>query len=128
MNNNELRIGNLVTIEPNKEYKQVVDVLCDGVNTLDIEGANYAFVHPIDLTEDMLSKIGFTKSKWMEGRWDLPNGDEMSQFHICPLNDRFVFRGLGMSIVYVDTVHHLQNIIFVITGKELDVTPLLNHK
>jgi len=37
------------------------------------------------------------------------------------MKGRFVFRGLGMSVTYVDTLHHLQNLVYAVSGEELEV-------
>jgi len=70
----------------------------------------------IQLTENILLDCGMHKSIWSATRFIF--NDE--QFHIDILNGRFVFRGLGMSVVYVDFLHDLQNIYFAVRRKELE--------
>lgn len=110
---NELRIGNYV-----KQDGELIAGICG--NTLHKFEMGFIKLEPVTLTEEILNSCAeFTTVKWRRGSWVLRH--ENSQFHISKQNDRFVFRGLGMSIVYVDTVHHLQNLVYVNTLKELEI-------
>lgn len=108
---NELRLGNYV-------LKDGKNKIITPFSLFDV----YAFpshFKPIPLTEEILLKCA-SKSIYSKTRFDF-DGIDNGQFHVDTLNDRFVFRGLGMSIVYVDTLHHLQNIYFSVKGKELEI-------
>lgn len=59
----DLRIGNYVNIEPLKEFQTITDVMCDSVNTYQVEGAHYGLIHPIPITEEWLLKFGFEESE-----------------------------------------------------------------
>lgn len=136
---NELRIGNIVTDEFWESFRTKIEV--DSINSkginLSIEDdgnwselaqhfiePEYSFeeLHGIPLTPEILGSIPYLRKNTFDSHiWYV--GREDSQFHVYYREDldRFVFRGLGMSIVYVDTLHHLQNLVFVNTGKELIV-------
>jgi len=116
MKNTELRIGNYVEIYGKVET--IVDVLCDCVNTLNIEGAHYGLVNPIPLTKDWLEKFGFEKTKFessiktLKYEWTsiyFNNGYvEISvSGHSCPVS--------------IQHVHQLQNLYFELTGEELKI-------
>jgi len=110
----ELRIGNLTNIGVVTSINQT-DFIVD-----DKWGSCAVTIEPIPLTEEILLKCGMHKSIWSVTRFVF--NDEQDQFHIDILNDRFVFRGLGMSIVYVDFLHDLQNLYFAVTRKELTIS------
>ncbi|WP_313367383.1 hypothetical protein [Sphingobacterium mizutaii] len=75
---------------------------------------------PIHLSEEVLLKCPeITPDEWRAETWTIR--DPKSQFHIVKMKGRFVFRGLGMSVTYVDTLHHLQNLVYAVSGEELEV-------
>lgn len=122
MRANELRIGNWV----NSQFggiQQVVDVMCDGVNTLKYDGINYEFIDPIPLTEEWLLKFGFEEDGEQfnfkglsieligdDGRWCLYMLDE--------------YHNVESSIALFKHVHQLQNLYFSLTGDELTIKEL----
>lgn len=118
MKSSELRIGNWV-----EKFTDLGDSL--GYST--VLPKEFLAIHtkpervaPIPLTEEILLKCPeITKCTYHEETWRIR--DPKSQFHIVKHNDRFVFRGVGMSVIYVDTLHHLQNLVYVNTLKELEV-------
>lgn len=120
----ELRIGNLIF------YKgDIIPVTMVGLFGIqsDTKGRhiNAKFstgdLHPIPLSEEVLLKCPeIQTSIWMKEVWNIR--DPKSQFHIAKMKGRFLFRGLGMSVVYVDTLHHLQNLVYTVTGEELEVS------
>lgn len=55
----------------------------------------------------------------MSNMWTIR--DPKSQFHLMKKDERFVFRGLVMSVRYVDTLQNLQNLVYVVSGEELEV-------
>jgi hypothetical protein len=120
MKANELRIGNLVRNNLNGEILKPCDVLCDGINTDNIEGLNYGFIEPIPLTEEWLLKFGFTQcenNSWYEKK--IPNLNIMLS---CNLNGRFCIEHKDNIVTIIDccyNVHQLQNIYFALIGEEL---------
>lgn len=73
----------------------------------------------IPLTEKWLTKrLGFTN----ELIPDMYNSPSIN-YHIVKHTDKFIFRGLGASVIEVKTVHHLQNLYYFLTGEELEVKP-----
>jgi len=118
----DLRIGNIVALGSMK--LTVYEIHEDCYYVKDINGSSYknkwADLQPIPLSEDVMLKCPeIQPSTWMAEMWTIR--DPKSQFHIVKMKGRFVFRGLGMSIVYVDTLHHLQNLVYAVTGEELEV-------
>jgi len=122
----ELRLGNWVTYD-NRYFQisMIADVFPE-LNTTEfgIGVVDYNNIQPIPLSEEVLLKCPeIQPSTWMSEMWTIR--DPKSQFHIVKMKGRFVFRGLGMSIVYVDTLHHLQNLVYMVTGEELEINLLL---
>lgn len=114
MKTNELRIGNIVLING---LRTEVSLLV--LKHLIEENIQFT-VEGLKISEKMLFSLGFVPCSFIDNRYDY--GD---QFHIIPHNEKLIFRGLGMSIVEVKTVHHLQNLIFSLTGQELNTSGLL---
>lgn len=118
MKANELRIGNIVLI--NGLRTEVSLLVLKHV----IEENIQFTVEGISLTEEILLKCGMTKNNFRPDRFDF-EGIDNGQFHIDQLNGRFVFRGLGMTIVYVDYLHDLQNLHFACKRNELNTSGIL---
>jgi len=109
----EIRIGNLV-------FRNGGMFTC---NRHSIPDCHFypEYYKAIPLTEEWLLKFGFVADSFDSNRWNYKS--RKSQFHICLSKEQYVFRGVGMSVVIVSTVHHLQNIIYVLTGEELILKP-----
>jgi hypothetical protein len=106
----ELRIGNWVMIDPSNIPQQVVDVMCDSVNTVNVQSAHYGLVDGIPLTEERLLEFGFEK--------------DVSKYNICWfLNHVYIWFVDGKYIneldLPIDYVHQLQNLYFALKGEEL---------
>jgi hypothetical protein len=110
MKNTELRIGNLVEIYGKVE--KVVDVMCDCVNTLNIEGAHYGLVNPIPLTEEWLLNFGFIKNSTSWTNWEKPTAVKEVRVSI---HNKYLFYNGRM----IKFIHQLQNLYFALTGEEL---------
>jgi hypothetical protein len=109
----ELRIGNLVRNNLNGEILKPCDVLCDGINTDNIEGLNYGFIEPIPLTEEWLLKFGF---KWKNFAF------RDGTFTVRYQKEFYVYlsvEGVRPIQIKLDYVHQLQNLYFTLTGEEL---------
>jgi len=113
MKNTELRIGNYVEIYGKVE--KVVDVMCDCVNTLNIEGAHYGLVNPIPLTEGWLEKFGFEKHEFDNV---YPPQYRCKSRLIVVRDGCFVDYGTSVQLKYV---HKIQNLCFELTGEELKI-------
>jgi hypothetical protein len=122
----ELRIGNLVQTE----YEGVIEVVNingEGFDYVDFRKPGFRAigryeiepnVKPIPLTEEWLSKLDF------KGRRDFKWNDKVG-IQIKDGKFYFAFKDLGNvifhSIVEVKSVHHLQNVYYSLTNKELTI-------
>lgn len=125
---NEIRLGNMVEIYKGAKTGfinncQVISITGSSINDYDIDD-----IHGIPLTAEILIKCGFIK-----------DDDLLSDFYILDLGRKF-FRidTKDLSIFYVsdvgmdgiileadiDYLHQLQNLIFILTGNELNIQPL----
>ena len=107
---NELRIGNWIYSTGLHEYKKVRGVmLTESDETLSI------LYKPIPLTEDMLVKCGFECFEFDNGQ---PNQYRFKSRLIVIRDNVFVDYGSDVKIYHL---HTLQNLIFAITGEELNI-------
>lgn len=110
---NELRIGNYVIAKG--EIEKVDDVLLFGINLHhDCWEFEYKDIKPIELTEEILLKCGFSNFSKPQYRWLL--GDfklDIDDFAIC-----FMGNWLDIKICYL---HQLQNLYFALTNTELKI-------
>jgi hypothetical protein len=118
MNENEVRIGNLVTGDGDP-YNRVCVI---GIGEMD-------FIHlfnPIPITAEWLIKLGFKKTQsfglepayWkadkehtFEIEWDSKTGVDF----ICSGAD------IGLLFPHIKYVHQLQNLYFALTGTDLEI-------
>lgn len=121
MNNAELRKNNLLTYK-GKEYF-VMGISSQSVRLFDGKGEDiWVFedeVEPIPLTEEMLVRLGFKKSK----------GKNLKEFilgdfiiYTYPETGIELYYGVGFYIK-IQYVHQLQNLYFTLTGTELTLKP-----
>lgn len=124
----EIRLGNIVEIYKGTKTGfinkcQVTSIIGSSINDYDIDD-----IHEIPLTAEIIIKCGFVKED-----------DLLSDFYILDLGRKF-FRidTKDLSIFYVsdvgmdgiilgadiDCLHQLQNLIFILTGNELNIQPL----
>ena len=131
INQNELRIGNLVmgkhlSVRNTIEVYKIAKVNWNG--SIMVENRISRFeedmeddITPIPLTEELLLKCGFVKRD--DGVYELNVG--RSYLPILQLiNGRFninLYENSGIELPYTPTVHQLQNLYFALTGQELNI-------
>jgi len=115
MKANELRIGNWLKI--NGRTQQVVDCMCDSVNTKFHQGIPFDMIEPIPLSKNILKRLGFYSSGnnfWYRGYdYSVNHTPDKSIFH-----SDFTSPKYGFEVHYV---HQLQNIYFVLFNEELQM-------
>lgn len=137
MKANELRIGNLVnyhivdSLDERKEWDEVSIIDADDIKILD-ENPDDESYSPIPLTGEILLKCCFKKTE--EGYESIINGFRICLSYgkylmWCHYDDKLYLSiddcyGIGSPIEYL---HQLQNLVFVLTGEELNVEQLLNQ-
>jgi len=123
MNQNELRIGNLVYHKDNPLPQKV-----DGLDLYKIQSeyiSEYAMpdhFSPIQLDEEWLLKFGFVKSEGLYNR-------SISDHFYLSVDDKFIVSFMSSGeyvtdnehgdVLSIQYVHQLQNLYFALTGKEL---------
>ncbi|MEJ7735810.1 MAG: hypothetical protein WKF97_00170 [Chitinophagaceae bacterium] len=130
INEKELRIGNLYTTTRNSEImvrgidtenKYVVINPLDAEMEVNLKSPNsiiYEDLHPIELTEQTVLRLGFVRSTSIYMK---VSSDKGAQFEWDEKTNQIVLidcdKGMiGQSIKYV---HQFQNIYYFLTGKEL---------
>ena len=134
MKTNELRIGNYVNIEG--DVIKVKEIYEKGIHYTYGEYESYAtedFIHPIELTEEVLLKIGFEDRK---GYFNYSKvfGDDSDYcdsiyIYYCQRLNHFSFthnivKELDLQIIdlyNIKYLHQLQNAYYCLTGQELEV-------
>lgn len=122
----ELRIGNWVNICVGAGLEQqVIDLMCDCINTKYHECAPFDLIYPIPITHEWFEKFGAVKDKHYNVHYTLPlNGDYgYVMFVKNGDNSYMAFLHIGDSSVLlyedIEYVHQLQNLYFAISGEEL---------
>lgn len=123
---NELRVGNILENGVILEIKQTVvrlKYLYEGKEERTALN-DYQQLEPIRLSEEWLKKLGFEK---------IFETDHRKVFdyyldHRFGYNDNFGFRNINSAVTFVgntfdhiEYVHQLQNLYFILTGKELEL-------
>ncbi len=123
----ELRIGNYLCYTNDSDWKMMVQVVTIGKDFFYAEWDEIYpplkcdTYEPIEITFELLTKIGFidTANNGWGARLELNSTDELAwykQDHSL----RFQTKGSGFTRDFnVKYIHQLQNLFFVITGKEL---------
>lgn len=123
MKANELRIGNYVNIEG--DVVKVKEIYEKSIHYANSEYESFAtedFIQPIELTEEILVKIGFEKFV-KSFRMEL-SGCRLDYFIDKTLyiykkhTNCCLIKDLEIKCEYI---HQLQNSFFLLTGKELEV-------
>ena len=116
MKANELRIGNWVNYfdDGNCSRISVLDHYYCHLN--DASSIDYLMIKPIQLTEEWLLKFGFPEHKsTMDLLWN---------YSVClerRHNELFVVNLDNIHVYQIEYVHELQNLVFALTGKELEI-------
>lgn len=108
----DLRIGNLVDFYG---IETIVDI-----NLLQSFLSKKIELQPIPLTEELLLELGFQCYVFDNGK---PNQFRFKSRLIVIRDNCFVEYGTNVKILYV---HSLQNLIFALLGKELELKPTEN--
>lgn len=118
MKKNELRIGNVLLFH-SKEIK-VTEIHKSGMVHFDEYYPFYSFcghesLKPTSLTEEWLKKFGFEKSE----------GEEFFEWSndktfILQDKEKKYYYPYG-STINIEFVHHFQNLVFALTGEELQI-------
>jgi hypothetical protein len=122
----DLRINNWVKLGTQKDPEQVIDVLCDCINTWNEKCAPYDWVDPIPLNEEWLFKFGFK-----EQESDIPTFAKVfgqiieDDYEHCliinkDIDDNFFVIVMGIKIIF-KYVHQIQNFYFVLSEEELTI-------
>jgi hypothetical protein len=114
MKSNELRIGNWIKLEKNV-YQVEMNDSCGVVGIDKIGLVRLEKCEPIPLTEEWLSKFGFTNEKQGYKHWNL-------DLYFHKDGEWFESDQLPM-FIFLQYVHQLQNLYFASTGAELILKP-----
>lgn len=117
MRSNELRIGNII----GDTLLNTVVVTIDVLKTIDDHTSPIGedgVYKPMPLTEEWLLKFGFKNSKSQDKFFVIDNN-----MGVSTANNEFIFI-MGnfvcqLVLIKLQFVHHLQNLYFALTGKEL---------
>lgn len=105
----DLRIGNWVdTIDG---QLQVIDVMCDSVNTKLHNGLLFDDTDDIPLSEDVLVRCGFTTDRW---GWVIVINDFRLRLDI-----HYSYKLLNENPISIKYLHQLQNLFYAVAGTEL---------
>jgi hypothetical protein len=125
MTANELRQGNLIRWKSTNDIEAVVDIKSSGkyqtINNIRITDAE-----PIPLTEEWLLKMGFEKD-YQDDYMMVWRGVTF-YFRI---SDKSLRRDFGIktkiSIINIEYVNQLQNLFYLLTGKELTINEKITN-
>tara|TARA_R110000823_G_scaffold313967_1_gene442182 strand:- start:502 stop:918 length:417 start_codon:yes stop_codon:yes gene_type:complete len=131
MKETELRIGNLVQLDPSRNWYpkkdihiiEVENILLDGVNDegeYNFTGVGYESIQPIPLTEEWAQKF---KCEIVDGdvndEWGGMKEYIFNDFYELSFFNSQVYLHCFNMCEEVEYVHQLQNLYFALTGKEL---------
>lgn len=129
METREFRIGNTI-IDYYGVINTISSILEDGtIMFYNDDRCHISKCNPIELTEELLLKYGFVAESVHNNF--IKNGIEISSSQkSCNTNERFIFYLDGeipdSFKIRIEFIHQLQNIVFALTGQELDVSQIIN--
>lgn len=122
----ELRYGNCVSVS--ETYRNIGDLLILDQSKFEtlIVFKSYDRIYPIPLTKEWLINLGFERSKGniqSEGDsiYRLRDSDDESFYISFGENPMICIDGFG-GLYYLDCVHELQNLYYILGIKELTIT------
>lgn len=124
----DLRIGNYVNIEG--DVVKVKEIYEKSIHYANDEYESYAtedFIQPIELTEEVLTKIGFEKNTIYGSVIEyFPIDDNLARIYCTKEKQNFkiqiVRKNITETIVkYIKYLHQLQNAYYCLTNEELEV-------
>jgi hypothetical protein len=104
---NKVRIGNIFKEEYTEKLIRVIEIRQKSITFSEKFRGKWQ-ANPIELTDDILLKCGFVDNKINLG---------LNNFHVTTYG-LATYGNVGFVCMYL---HQLQNLYFVITGKELEV-------
>jgi hypothetical protein len=120
MKANELRLGNLLQDKVTKSFLIVTDLSESAITTKVIDRTNYPLpdgwqAEPIYLTPEILGKAGFVyvSDKTFESK--------KFDIWVSEANGKYTFTGRPDGGLLIEFTHQLQNLIFALTGEELNI-------
>jgi len=132
INPQELRIGNWVKIR-GQYYVQVIDLIgLRWFSYMQGQGCDYEDAEPITLTPTILEKVGFTPNAI--GTLAIELWDISTHLEIIPAGFAFYvsidqMQDIGapqnVSLQCISYVHELQNLIYFLTKKELQIDSII---
>lgn len=125
---NELRIGNLIKVNPRENQEGLLAITEIQKETVIGEmispRAGYHFRLQFDeivfipINEEWLTKLGFSKPNSSDENWQDSRG--LFDFHFTDDYDKFLVEdSRSIGIRPIENVHDLQNVYFFLTGEEL---------
>ena len=119
----ELRVWNYVNFDGKVDRITSVGKYVDGIN----HGIwSFERLSPIPLTDNIIEKFGGKYPLLKEGVFQAFNGKKGTNKLWILNKDLYgyflsLFENKNEPIIRVDTVHELQNAIYIITGKDIDL-------
>lgn len=120
----ELRIGNYITYDPKYNIPtQIKEIYEYGVHTGYKKAISYDNIHPIELSEDWLIRMGWKRSL---NSYCFGTINEYGRFGVFieePYKGTFKLESTDVpqKVYYV---HQLQNLYYSLTGSELTITDI----
>ena len=131
MSIHELRIGNYVLVDEN--VRQVSLIRNTTVSTIDTQTNNevvseYSFqrIQPVPLTNSILQQLGFVYHEYFKF-WQLITTGIRSEMNISP-DYEVIDLKRKPALEKLTSLHQLQNIYFLLKGRELKFSEKVLHK
>ncbi|HEY1044972.1 MAG TPA: hypothetical protein VGF79_00940 [Bacteroidia bacterium] len=122
INVRELRLGNWVSLLG--DFHQIDGIYLDfNLGSVHLEGNaiynNADKIEPIPITEEILLKCGFEKKEEI-GKYIGYSNVAISIWH-NKVNNTFLVDNISKVEVYIEHLHQLQNLIYALSGQELEI-------